>query len=64
MKDSEGDPESQGFWLAKAGKPVVVKSFLAFMEESVPYKHNQQKRFVVLDLEAQTLATVLKKFKI
>ena len=63
MKDSDGDPEAQGFWLAKAGKPVVVKSFLAFMEERVPYKHNQQKRFVVLDLEAQTLATVLKKHK-
>lgn len=64
MKDDEGDPEVQGYWLAKAGKPVVVKSFLAFMDAYIPYKKVQQKRFVVLDLEAQTLATVLKKFKI
>ncbi len=63
MKDDEGDPESQGFWLAKAGKPIVVKAFMAFMEGYIPYKKVQQKRFVVLDLEAQTLATVLKKFK-
>ena len=61
MKDKDGDPEYQGFWLARTGKPIVVKSFIAFMETPIPYKHNQQKRFVVLDLEAQALATVLKK---
>jgi CRISP-associated protein Cas1 len=62
MRDSEGDPEAQGFWLTKAGKPIVVKTFLDFMEQHVPYKHNQQKRFVILDLEAQALATLLKKY--
>ena len=61
LKDENGDPEAQGFWLGKAGKPIVVKTFLAFMDEYIPFRHNQQKRFVVLDLEAQTLATVLKK---
>ncbi len=63
MRDAEGDPEAQGFWLTKAGKPIVIKTFLDFMETAIPYKHNQQKRFVILDLEAQTLATILKKFK-
>jgi CRISP-associated protein Cas1 len=61
MRDPDGDPEAQGFWLAKAGKPIVVKTFLDFMEEKIPYKHNQQKRFIILDLEAQALATILKK---
>ena len=62
MKDPEtGDPEAQGFWLAKAGKPIVVKTFLAFMDEHIPHRKVQQKRFVVLDLEAQALASVLKK---
>jgi CRISP-associated protein Cas1 len=62
MRDAEGDPEAQGFWLTKAGKPIVVNTFLAFMEEKIPYKHNQQKRSIILDLEAQALATILKKF--
>jgi CRISP-associated protein Cas1 len=62
MRDTEGDPEAQGFWLEKAGKPIVVNTFLQFMETPIPYKHNQQKRFVILDLEAQALATILKKY--
>jgi CRISP-associated protein Cas1 len=61
MRDAEGDPDAQGFWLERAGKPIVVNTFLAFMEQAIPHKHNQQKRFVVLDLEAQALATLLKK---
>jgi CRISP-associated protein Cas1 len=62
MRDPEGDPEAQGFWLGKTGKPIVVKTFLDFMDTHVPYKHNQQKRFIILDLEAQALATILKKY--
>lgn len=64
LKDPEGDPETQGFWLEKAGKPIVVKAFLDYMEERVLYKQKQQKRSVVLDLDAQTLATTLKKFDV
>ena len=63
MHDPDGDPEAQGFWLARPGKPIVVKAFIAFMEQYIPHRHNQQKRFVVLDLEAQSLATVLKKYE-
>jgi CRISP-associated protein Cas1 len=64
LKDSEADPETQGIWLGKTGKQIVVPAFLNYMEEKVTYKHNQQKRSVLLDLEAQTLATLLKKFSI
>ena len=62
MRDPDGDPEAQGFWLTKTGKPIVIQTFLDFMETAIPYKHNQQKRFVILDLEAQALATILKQY--
>jgi CRISP-associated protein Cas1 len=62
MHDPKGDPEAQGFWLEKAGKPIVVKAFLDFMEERILFKQKQQKRSVVLDMDAQTLATTLKHF--
>lgn len=60
FQDDKDDSESQGFWLAKSGKPIVVKTFLSFMEEKIPHIRNQQKRFIVLDLEAQALAALLK----
>ncbi len=62
LKDPKGDPETQGFWLEKTGKPIVVKTFLNYMDERILYKQKQQKRSVVLDLDAQTLATTLKNF--
>ena len=64
MRDPEGDPEAQGFWLGKTGKPIVVKAFLDFMDTHIPYKHNQQKRFLILDLDAQAFATILKKYEV
>ena len=34
MRDPDGDPETQGFWLAKEGKPIVVNTFFIIAEES------------------------------
>ena len=64
MRDADGDPEAQGFWLGKTGKPIVVKTFLDFMDTHIPHKHYQQKRFIILDLDAQAFATILKKYAI
>ena len=58
----EDTADSAGVWLARSGKSVVVNAFLQYLEEKIPYKKNTQKRHVVLDLEAQQLASVLKKF--
>lgn len=55
--------EDVGYWLDTSAKPIVVERFLSFMNEKVIHKKVQQRRLSVLELDAQTFATVLKKFK-
>ncbi len=65
----ENTVSDEGFWfdivdggiLLKAPtKGIVIDKFLSFMEQTVPFKKNNQKRSVVIDMEAQILATRLK----
>jgi CRISP-associated protein Cas1 len=53
--------EGTGFWLAASGKPIVVTAFAQFMDDKIEYRKQQQRRQTVLDMEAQSLAAILKK---
>ena len=55
--------EEMGFWLNPSAKGVVIRSFLDFLNQPTTYQQRQVKRLLVLDLEAQRLATLLKNWQ-
>ena len=56
--------ENSGFWLNSKAKGVVINRFLTYLNEPIAFNKKQQKRLIVLDMEAQQLATKLKTFLI
>ena len=56
--------ENSGYWLGSKAKGIVINRFLHFLNQPILFNKKQQKRLIVLDLEAQRLATLLKEFKI
>lgn len=54
------DDDTGGLWLGSKAKGVVIGRFLQFLNESVDFNKKQQKRLIILDMEAQKLATQLK----
>jgi CRISPR-associated protein Cas1 len=56
------DP-SEGIWLGSKSKGVVINKFLTFLNETIIFNKKNQKRLVVLDLEAQRLAAHFKNLK-
>jgi CRISP-associated protein Cas1 len=61
LAKKEENTEGVGFWLAAAGKPIVINAFAQFMDDKIDYRKQQQRRQTVLDMEAQSLAAILKK---
>ena len=55
------EDDTGGLWLGSQAKGVVIGRFLQFLNESVGFNKKQQKRLIILDMEAQKLATQLKK---
>jgi|APTNR8051073442_1049403.scaffolds.fasta_scaffold03667_6 CRISPR-associated protein Cas1 len=52
--------EREGVWLDKAGKAVVINTFLKFLDEKTDWKGQTRRRSTHIDLEAQRLAALLK----
>lgn len=57
------ESEREGVWLAQAGKQLVIKSFLTFMDEKILYKNQLRKRSTHIDLDAVRLATMFRDFQ-
>lgn len=55
--------EDIGYWLSPQAKGIVIRRFLDFLNRPILYQQRQLKRLLVLDLEAQKLATKLKNWK-
>jgi CRISPR-associated protein Cas1 len=58
------DDDKGGYWLGSKAKGVIINRFLPYLNEPILFKNKQQKRLVVLDMEAQKLATQLKGLRI
>lgn len=58
------EDDKGGLWLGSKAKSIVIGRFLSFLNEAILFNKKQQKRLMVLDLEAQKLASQLKNFKI
>ncbi len=56
------DDETAGYWLHSKAKGIVIHRFLQYLNETILFQKKQQKRLVVLDMDAQRLATTLKNF--
>ncbi len=54
------DDEKSGYWLGSKAKGVVINRFLPYLNETILFNKKQQKRLIVMDMEAQKLATQLK----
>jgi CRISP-associated protein Cas1 len=56
----ETEGEYSGYWLSSKGKGIVINRFLTYLNEPILYQKKQQKRLIVLDMDAQRLASQLK----
>ncbi len=56
----EPDAEARGLWLSRAGKNLVIEAMLEFMETASEHRGRQIKHRVQIDLDAQTLALLVK----
>jgi CRISP-associated protein Cas1 len=56
----ENEGEYSGYWLSGKGKGIVITRFLAYLNDTIIYQKKQQKRLIVLDMDAQKLASYLK----
>lgn len=59
----EETAETSGYWLASQAKGIVIGAFLNYLNETVSFNKKQIKRLIILDIEAQKLATQLKTLK-
>lgn len=57
----EDKGEGSGFWLNSKAKGVVIHRFLQYLNGTQLFNKKQQKRLIVMDMEAQQLATQLKQ---
>lgn len=51
-----------GIWLGKAGKGLVINTFLHYMDEKITYEGQSRRRITHIDLDAIRLATNLKTY--
>lgn len=58
------DDDKTGYWLASKAKGIVINRFLGYLNTSVDFNKKQYKRLIILDIEAQKLATQLKRFRL
>lgn len=49
-----------GVWLTRIAKPIVVNTFLSFLNEKITYQGFLRKRITHMDLDAQRWATLFK----
>lgn len=55
--------EDGGYWLEAPGKHIVIEAMMQHLEEPVERSNRRYKRLTLMDLDAQSLASLLKQLK-